>query len=156
MTTYGATSDGNVVKLTIFSFQWHNHFQFSQEFPEPQEAKGHRNEMSLNIPCSMLTKGFPSQRATDAVLRCFLCCQPQQTLEQTVELLVIWDAKPMIWRHCNERTNMITCTVTGIIQITAVTSHERFAAWGLMYITCSRQSANKNLRMTTWPDRRQT
>ena len=48
--------------------------------------------------------GFPSQRASNAHLCCFLWCQPEQALEQTEKLLVIWDTmKPMVIKHhCNE------------------------------------------------------
>ena len=28
-------------------------------------------------------------------------CQPEQVLELTVELLLIWDAMTFVWRHCN-------------------------------------------------------
>ena len=33
-----------------------------------------------------VTGGFPSQRASNAELKCLLWCQPQQTVEQTVHL----------------------------------------------------------------------
>ena len=38
------------------------------------------------------TGGFPSQRASDAELWCFLWSAPEQTVEQTTETPVIWDA----------------------------------------------------------------
>ena len=41
----------------------------------------------------------PSQRATNLELWCFLWCNPEQTIEQTVELSVAWDAITI--DHCN-------------------------------------------------------
>ena len=43
----------------------------------------------------------PSQRASDAELWCILCSYNEQTVEQTVDLSVIWDAMILIWCHCN-------------------------------------------------------
>ena len=33
---------------------------------------------------------------------CVLCCRLEQTVEETVELLVIWGGMMLIWRHCND------------------------------------------------------
>ena len=38
----------------------------------------------------LLISGFPSQRSCNVVLSCFLWCQPEQTVEQSVKLLVIF------------------------------------------------------------------
>ena len=38
-------------------------------------------------------------KANDVELRCFLWCAPEQMVEQTVELSVIWDAMKFKWRH---------------------------------------------------------
>ena len=45
--------------------------------------------------------GFLSQRACNAELWCFLCCQLEQAVEQTVESQVIWHAMMPMWHHCN-------------------------------------------------------
>ena len=45
---------------------------------------------------------FPSQSTSDVDLRCFLCCQPEQTLEQAVERQVHSDVLMSIWCHCND------------------------------------------------------
>ena len=45
-----------------------------------------------------VTGGFPSQRASNEELSCFLLCMPDQTVERTVQLLVISDAMPLMRR----------------------------------------------------------
>ena len=35
-------------------------------------------------------------KASDTELRCFLCCAPEQTVEQTIDTPVIWDAIALI------------------------------------------------------------
>ena len=45
-------------------------------------------------------------KASDAELWCFLWCAPEQTLEQTIDMPVIWAAgfktpSRSLWRHCN-------------------------------------------------------
>ena len=49
-----------------------------------------------NLP---VTGGFPSQKASNMELWCFLCCQPEQAVEQTIELRAIWDAMTLICRY---------------------------------------------------------
>ena len=39
------------------------------------------------------TDGFSSQGDNNAELLCFLCCQPEQVIEQTADLPVIFDAR---------------------------------------------------------------
>ena len=34
--------------------------------------------------------------------RCYLCCSFEQTVEQTVELFLIWDAPKLMSLHCND------------------------------------------------------
>ena len=46
--------------------------------------------------------GFPRLRASNAELCCFLWCDPEQAVEQTVELLVILDVA-LMWRHSNDK-----------------------------------------------------
>ena len=43
--------------------------------------------------------GFPSQAVNNVELRGSPCCQPGQTIEQTVASLVIWDAMALMWHH---------------------------------------------------------
>ena len=45
--------------------------------------------------------GFPSFRATSAELWCSTWLWPEQAVEQTVKLPIIWDALVLIWCHCN-------------------------------------------------------
>ena len=52
--------------------------------------------------------GFLSQRACNAELWCFLYCYPEQTVEQAVELLVIWDAMTLMWLYCNDYIRLLT------------------------------------------------
>ena len=42
---------------------------------------------------------IPSQRVNNVEI-CFLCCQPEQSVEHAVEFPVIWDAMTLIWLHC--------------------------------------------------------
>ena len=39
---------------------------------------------------------IPLIKASNAELRCFLLCAPEQTAKQTVEMMVIWDAITLI------------------------------------------------------------
>ena len=50
-------------------------------------------------PFAMGTTGhrwIPLTKATDADLRCFLWSAPEQMVEQTIEMLVIWDAMTLV------------------------------------------------------------
>ena len=53
-----------------------------------------------------VTGGFPSQRASNVDLWYFLCCQPEQSVEQTAEWLVIWDTKMLMWCHCSDNVDV--------------------------------------------------
>ena len=44
---------------------------------------------------------FSSQMISNAELRCSLCCQREQAVEQTVGMQVLCDVMTRIWRHCN-------------------------------------------------------
>ena len=44
---------------------------------------------------------IPLAKASDAELWCLLWSVPEQTVEQTLETLVIWDAIAPLWRHLN-------------------------------------------------------
>ena len=48
---------------------------------------------AVNTP---VTAEFPAPRASDAALWCFLWSAPEQTVEQTTETLLIWDAIALI------------------------------------------------------------
>ena len=52
---------------------------------------------------------IPLTKASDAELRSFLWGASKQTVEQTVELLAIWDAMMSTWRHCNEGNSWQAC-----------------------------------------------
>ena len=54
------------------------------------------------------TSGFPSQRASNAELWYFLCCYPE-SVEQIVELPVIWNTMMHIWHH-------LCCSITDMRQ----------------------------------------
>ena len=48
-----------------------------------------------------VTGGFPSQRASDSMVWCFIWCQPDQTGELTFNRQLTWDVLVFIWCHCN-------------------------------------------------------
>ena len=49
------------------------------------------------------TRRFPSQRVScKCGLLVFLWCWPEQTVERTLELSVIWDIEKLIGHHCDE------------------------------------------------------
>ena len=43
----------------------------------------------------------PITSGCNTELWCFLCSQPEQVVEQTVELTVIWDPMTLMWRQCS-------------------------------------------------------
>ena len=47
--------------------------------------------------------GFHSQKSNDIQLWCSLWSYPEQAVQQTVELPVIWDAMALMGRHWNGR-----------------------------------------------------
>ena len=49
------------------------------------------------------TDWFHSQTGSNTKLCCSLCCTHEHTIEQTIDLLVIWDPSMLMWRNCNER-----------------------------------------------------
>ena len=49
---------------------------------------------------------FYSQRASDAELRCCLWCQPDQMVQQIVELSLTWDPMTLKWHHCIGRLDL--------------------------------------------------
>ena len=51
---------------------------------------------------ALVIGGFPSQRASDEELWCFLWCQPEHTAEQTVKRQVNVSVLVLIWRRCND------------------------------------------------------
>ena len=55
---------------------------------------------------------FYSQRASEAELRCCIWCQPDQVVEQTVKLSLIWDATTLEWHHCTGRLDTRGCIIT--------------------------------------------
>ena len=57
--------------------------------------------VSLTI-CDGNRAVFPSQTASNAFFM-FLCCKPEQVVQQTVELSVIWGASILMLRHCNSK-----------------------------------------------------
>ena len=64
------------------------------------ETSSHRKLSSLLALCEgnpPVTGGFPSQRASNMNI----WSQPEQAVEQTVELLVISDIIIPMWHHCN-------------------------------------------------------
>ena len=47
------------------------------------------------------TGGFPAQRLVTQNFVVFLWFAPEQTVEQSVELPVLWDAMMSMWQYCN-------------------------------------------------------
>ena len=45
---------------------------------------------------------IPLTKASDAELWCFIWSAPGQAVEQTIEMLLIWDASRSLWYHFNE------------------------------------------------------
>ena len=45
--------------------------------------------------------GFSLHRTSNLKLLCFLCCYPEQSYEQTVQLLFISGTMTFTWCHCN-------------------------------------------------------
>ena len=44
---------------------------------------------------------FCSQKTRNVELWCFLWCKPENTAEQTLEILLIWDDMMLVWNFCN-------------------------------------------------------
>ena len=62
--------------------------------------------------CLTVTGGFPSQTASDGEIRCFLWCQPEETIERTFEGQVHCEVLTPIWRHRNVAFLRLTYEVT--------------------------------------------
>ena len=68
---------------------------------------------AIHITGGESSGGFPMLRANNTIdsprkglihyrFWRFHCCLPEQTIEQTVEVPVLWDATTLLWRHCND------------------------------------------------------
>ena len=57
----------------------------------------------------IFVRWIPLERACDAELWCFPWSAPEQTVEQTIEAPVIWDAIPSLWLRCNILTSVALC-----------------------------------------------
>ena len=42
---------------------------------------------------------IPLKNASDSIVWCFLCCWPEQTVEERVRLLEVWYAMSLMWRR---------------------------------------------------------
>ena len=60
---------------------------------------------------------IPLTKVIDAEFWCFLWCEPEQILEQTVEMLVIWDVIASLWRHCNVYFSVCSITENGLTNV---------------------------------------
>ena len=69
-----------IAKLVFYSISWWCH-----------DMEMLYASLSLWEENPLITGGFPSQKASNAELWCFIRCSPDYSAEQTVELLVIWD-----------------------------------------------------------------
>ena len=56
----------------------------------------------------LVTGEFPSQKASDAELWCFLWSVPEQTVDQTIEMPVIWDTIALIMTSLNDTEPIVT------------------------------------------------
>ena len=56
--------------------------------------------------------GFSSQRDSNADLCCF-CSQSEQTVEQTLDWPIFWDAMAVIWRRRNALNWIVSMVVAG-------------------------------------------
>ena len=64
----------------------------------------HGNDYHITVPLwgeSTGDRWIPFIKAGNVDLWWFLCCQPEQAFEQSVDLSMIWDAMTPMWRHCN-------------------------------------------------------
>ena len=55
--------------------------------------------LSVSLMTSSVTSVSPSQRASNTQLRCFLCCCPEQGVEQTVKMPVTWGPVLLMPHH---------------------------------------------------------
>ena len=61
--------------------------------------------LALCVGNPPVTGGFPSQWASAVELQCFFGCWPTQTVEQSVMLLVIWDAMMLMYCPCGAQNS---------------------------------------------------
>ena len=77
----------SVLKLPLISTWWY---------------PGLRTLSALSTICNgKPTDGFLLKRISNAELWCFLCCYPEQTVNQAVNLPLIWDVVLPMWSHIN-------------------------------------------------------
>ena len=94
----------------------------SHWFAHPDDSHNQTNHMVTKMPgyarfccngllCegnSLVTGELPSQNAGNTELWCFHWWTPTQTVKQTVNLPVIWDAVTPTWRHCKVKVGCWT------------------------------------------------
>ena len=56
--------------------------------------------LALCVWNPLVTGGFRSQGTCNMDLWCFLWCQPERAVEQTIKLPVIWEAMTLMWCRC--------------------------------------------------------
>ena len=91
---------------------------------------------SLIVVGKSTTCGFPSPRASNAELWCFLLCKSEQVIEQPVELPVVWDAITLMWCHYNvpylsrlisylsrliSYLDSVCCTISRVLPLISIT-----------------------------------
>ena len=59
--------------------------------------------VSLCVGTPPVTGGVPTQRDTNADLLCSFCCQPEQTIEHTLDCPMNRDPMVAIWRRRDVR-----------------------------------------------------
>ena len=61
----------------------------------------HGNSFHITGPLSGESTSHLWIKASDVEIKCFLCCTPGHAVEQTVNMLMIWDAMVCMWCDCN-------------------------------------------------------
>ena len=72
---------------------------------------------------------IPLTKASDAELCCFVCSTPEKTVEQTIEMPVIWDAIALImtslwWKSGSGHRTLLSLVAPGIVATTAGSAND--------------------------------
>ena len=95
-----------------------------------------------------VTNGLSSHRASDVELWCFLWCQPEWTVEQTVDRQVNWDVLMSIWRYSNVYRHILCVYV--LIEIPSECSGRPFNTYFLKSVMDSQEIRIMTSYKYTW------
>ena len=112
--------------IQVISYIW-NHIQRSHMMTSMETLFALLALCEGNPP---VTGGFPHKRGHECGILICLWWQPEQTVWQTIALLVIWDAVTVTWRHCydnhvvsNQSVSIRGCQYNGMSVISIVYMH---------------------------------